>query len=705
MSSNDTLRSFVGTVRKRTSFLSVCILRNKLLSIVILAPFIFFLVYTVSFSGGGDAKRTGPGSPAPRQQSSRRDAARPSTTPSTAVPKDDRELSKKIRQLDDKINELEDLRSALEDAMKEVEKRSDALSKVPVLGENKNSDDVSSAPSTSTKKPKPPRAAKEERVAEDDEPKQAPAESSESGSVEPARKETPVKKGPAKAATTVTETEPEKKGASTTAKPVSKKNKPKPKNGAKGPSPAVTASKNAPWMSESYQFSVEDLSKMQTAPERALAVKRAMQHAWKGFKDFAWGADELHPLSKSGHDWVPGGAGFTIIDALDTLWLMGMEEEFQDGVEWIRNKLSFDRNADISFFETTIRCLGGLLSAYEMSGEEILLERAVDLGERLAKAFNSPSGAPFGTVNLASGAARNAGWTGGNSILAEVGTVQLEFRKLAQLSGRQDFEDRIERLNAVLFKNRPADGMYPIYVNTQTGTFQGGQVTLGALGDSFFEYLIKQWILSGKKDTRAKQMYDESAKSILSKMIKTTPDGLMYVAEWNGGSTNDKMDHLACFTAGMLVLGAEDETYDESMRVAAGIANTCHEMYARQASGLAPEFVNFRPNLVNGADFYILRPEAVEAFFYMYRATEDEIYQEWAWEVFNSLEKWCRVPTGGYVGVRNVGVTPPPQDDLMQSFFLAETLKYLYLIFAPEETLDLEEWVFNTEAHPLRVME
>lgn len=458
-------------------------------------------------------------------------------------------------------------------------------------------------------------------------------------------------------------------------------------------------------MKKDYKFQVADLEQMSTAVERALAVKRAMLHAWQGYKSFAWGRDELKPASRDGHDWLPGGAGMTIVDGLDTLWLMDLKDEFYDGVGWLKQHLSFNKNADISFFETTIRALGGLLSAYELSGEPSLLKHAEDLGRRLLPAFATPAGIPYGTINLASGGGRNAGWTGGASILAEIGTVQLEFRKLSQLTGNPEFAEKADRVTEVLFRNRPSDGLYPIYVNPTSGTFQGSQITLGALGDSFYEYLIKQYVMSGRTDARAKQMYDESARGILSRLIKTSPDGLTYVAEMNGGAINDKMDHLACFVAGMFVLSAEGPDAEQHLQVAKELTRTCHEMYARQPSGLAPELVYFRPDMQRGADFYILRPETVEAFFYLWRATGDEMYRDWAWDVFKSLEKYCRVDQGGYAGVRNVATVPPPQDDLMQSFFLAETLKYLYLTFMPEDLLDLEEWVFNTEAHPLRVME
>jgi len=100
---------------------------------------------------------------------------------------------------------------------------------------------------------------------------------------------------------------------------------------------------------------------------------------------------------------------------------------------------------------------------------------------------------------------------------------------------------------------------------------------------------------------------------------------------------------------------------------------------------------------------YILRPETVESLFLAYRMTGDKKYREWGWDIFQAIEKHCKVPTGGYVGVNDVDAEHPGQINNMETFFLAETLKYLYLLFADSSVLDLKDVVFNTEAHILPV--
>merc|ERR1711871_641094 len=168
-------------------------------------------------------------------------------------------------------------------------------------------------------------------------------------------------------------------------------------------------------------------SLVEKSRSRAQAVKAAMQHCWSNYKSRAWGMDELKPVSGRGdNNW--GGMGMTLLDSLDTLWVMGMREEFDEAQEWVQKSLSFNKNRMVSTFETTIRALGGLLSAYDLSEESIFLEKAKDLGARLFKAFSTPSGLPNGQINLATGSSSNAGWTGSAAILAEIGTLQLEFR-------------------------------------------------------------------------------------------------------------------------------------------------------------------------------------------------------------------------------------------------------------------------------------
>ncbi|CAN1139590.1 Mannosyl-oligosaccharide 1,2-alpha-mannosidase MNS1 [Linum perenne] len=409
-------------------------------------------------------------------------------------------------------------------------------------------------------------------------------------------------------------------------------------------------------------------------------VKEAMIHAWSSYEKYAWGHDELQPQTKNGVDSF-GGLGATLIDALDTLYIMGLDEQFQRAREWVANSLDFNKDYDASVFETTIRVVGGLLSAYDLSGDKLFIEKAKDIADRLLPAWDTPTGIPYNIINLEHGNPHNPGWTGGSSILADSGTEQLEFFALSQRTGDPKYHQKAERVILELNKTFPADGLLPIYISPDTGTGAISTITFGAMGDSFYEYLLKVWI-QGNKTSAVKlyrDMWEKSMKGLLSLIRKSTPSSYTYICEKSGDWLTDKMDELACFAPGMLALGSAGYEPDES----------------KKFLSLAEEDMSV------GTSWNILRPETVESLFYLWRLTGNKTYQEWGWNIFQAFEKNSRVE-GGYVGLKDVNTGI--KDNMMQSFFLAETLKYLYLLFSPSSVISLDEWVFNTEAHPLRIV-
>lgn len=458
----------------------------------------------------------------------------------------------------------------------------------------------------------------------------------------------------------------------------------------------------------------ELLASDETSRERAARVRGAMEHCWKSYREHAWGMDEVHPRSGSGqNNW--GGMAFTLVDALDTLYVMDMMTEFADATDWVRQHLSFAVGHTVSVFETTIRALGGLLSAYDLSGESVFLAKAKDLADRLVKSFDTPSGVPMAQINLLTGQAHNNGWTGSSSILAELGTVQLEHRYLTRATGMPYYGAKAEKVINVLHGVRQPHGLYPIYISPETGQPQNRQITFGALGDSFYEYLIKVYVQGGmKKDVRMfRDMYDEAMQGLHDVLLQhSTPSHLAYVADYNGASVTHKMDHLVCFVPGMLALGAwtargtkGEQHIQRDLQSAKAIMYTCWQMYERQATGISPEYVDFAPGsdivVPQRAPFYILRPEAAESLYVLHQLTGHPIYREWGWKMFLAIERYCKTTYGfgAYPDVRDTNRQP---DDRMESFFLAETLKYLYMLQSPDHPISLEQFVFNTEAHPLR---
>ncbi|KAJ9448872.1 Mannosyl-oligosaccharide 1 [Diplonema papillatum] len=453
-------------------------------------------------------------------------------------------------------------------------------------------------------------------------------------------------------------------------------------------------------------------------------VVSAIKTSWEAYKTHAWGWDELMPLSKRGKNWGKGvtkSFGLTIHDSLSTLWLAGLTEEFDDAVEWIDTEFDVALDFPMSTFESVIRMVGGLLSAYELSGEKhpALLKKAKAVADRLLHAFNTSTGIPHSTVNLATKQHGSPSWAGGSSVLSEFGTVQLEFRTLSFHLRDPQYDVHATWIMDLVDKIAPKDYLCPTYLSTHNARWTSDHITLGALGDSFFEYLLKQYLLTGKSEKRYAEAYRKAAQGIVKRLVQK-PDGKKaYLAEFKRGAFYHKMDHLACFAAGMLALGVHelDRSPDESagsgampsadiMAIAEELTETCYLMYHKTASGVSPEMVEFREGeMFTGgrASYYLLRPETAESFFYMWRLTKKQKYRDWGWDVYLAIKRWCQVESGGFTGVRNVEFTPPQQDDLMQSFFMAETLKYFYLLFASDDALDLTQWVLNTEAHPLRI--
>ncbi|XP_053229740.1 endoplasmic reticulum mannosyl-oligosaccharide 1,2-alpha-mannosidase isoform X2 [Podarcis raffonei] len=458
----------------------------------------------------------------------------------------------------------------------------------------------------------------------------------------------------------------------------------------------------------------EDTKEPVPLNERQMAVIEAFRHAWKGYKEFAWGHDELKPISKSFSEWF--GLGLTLIDALDTMWIMGLKEEFKEARKWVATDLNFNKNVDVNLFESAIRILGGLLSTYHLTGDNLFLEKAKDIGSRLMPAFNTPSKIPFSDVNIGRGTAHPPRWTS-DSTVAEVTSIQLEFRELSRLTGEEKFQKAVDgvmkHVHTLAGKN---DGLVPMFINTNSGQFTHlGVYTLGARADSYYEYLLKQWIQGGKKENELLEDYVKGVEGVKMHLLrKSQPRRLTFVGELAHGRFSAKMDHLVCFLPGALALGAHNGLPADHMALAVELAETCYQMYAQVETGLSPEIVHFNMHAqkdqkdveIKAADRHnLLRPETVESLFYLYRFTGDKKYQDWGWEILQSFNKYTRVPTGGYTSINNVQSTSNPEPrDKMESFFLGETLKYLFLLFSDDvDLINLDKYVFNTEAHPLPI--
>jgi len=428
---------------------------------------------------------------------------------------------------------------------------------------------------------------------------------------------------------------------------------------------------------------------------------------------------------------------------------MGLQDEFTEAVDSIRD-LQFHAtkpNHFAPFFETTIRYLGGTLSAYALSGEPSLLRHAERIGQILLPAFNGTlSGLPAYSVNVETGSILSD--ANKNTVLfAEATTCQLEFKYLAKLTGNKEYYEKVEKAMDVFYRANVKDGLFHDEWSMKDGTPHGEHFTIGATADSGYEYLLKQWIQSG--DPKARQQYIKSATGIINNLVYQTPTrGLLYAGDIVRGSLDHRLEHLSCYLPGILALGAytlpDAELPPKQKEIhrwaAHGLAYTCAVSYADQETGLGPDQMKMpgmgkrwmevvdewesggrqgdvppgmgepapepdsskRDYYSSWPNAYLLRPETVESIFIMWRTTGDVKWRERGYAIFRAIEKHTRTKFG-YASIHGVNGQMVQQLDDMPSWFLAETLKYLYLLFDDTNSITLDKWVFNTEAHPLPV--
>ena len=215
-------------------------------------------------------------------------------------------------------------------------------------------------------------------------------------------------------------------------------------------------------------------------------VRQQFLDSWNAYKRFAWGHDELKPLSKSYHDWYGVSLDMTPVDALDTMVLMGFTDEARKTREFIDKNLSFDHDIEVKNFEITIRMLGGLLSSYELTGDKRLLALAEDLGKRLLPAFNSPTGMPYVNVNLKTGKV-----SGTRSNPAEIGTLLIEFGTLSKLTHKPIYYEKAKRALTAVYDRRSTIGLVGSEIDVETGKWTDPTSHISGGIDSYYEYLLK----------------------------------------------------------------------------------------------------------------------------------------------------------------------------------------------------------------------
>jgi Glycosyl hydrolase family 47 len=418
----------------------------------------------------------------------------------------------------------------------------------------------------------------------------------------------------------------------------------------------------------------------------ARRVRTEFLHAWNNYERYAWGHDALRPLSKTAHDWYGQSLLMTPVDAHDTLMLMHLDAEAVKARTVIVNDLSFDRDVYVKNFEVTIRLLGGLLSSYELTGDDRLLELGEDLGNRLLPVFNSRTGLPYVYVNLHTGEVRDP-----VTNPAETGTLLLEFGTLSKLTGRPVFYEKAKRALVETFKRRSPLGLVGQSINVETGAWTNTDSHISGGIDSYYEYLWKCWLLFGDKDCR--DMWYASIPAV-NKYLSDEIRGELWYGHADmetGKRTATSYGALDAFFPALLALSGD-------LKRARRLQASSFKMW--NLHGIEPEILDYKAMHVIARSYH-LRPEIVESTYYLYHYTHDPEYRRMGETMFNNFVQHCRTESG-YAALADV--ISKQRLDEMESFALAETFKYFYLLFASPETLDFDKVIFNTEAHPMRRM-
>ncbi|KAM9994195.1 hypothetical protein ACTFIZ_005507 [Dictyostelium cf. discoideum] len=454
----------------------------------------------------------------------------------------------------------------------------------------------------------------------------------------------------------------------------------------------------------------EDLNK-----ERSNIIREEMKFSWEKYREFAWGMDELKPLEKRGHDWF--GLGLSIVDSLDTLYLMNLDKEYKEAKDWVENVLNHrkDTGRKVSVFETTIRFLGTYNTMFALTGEQFYLEKGRDIADLILHAFNDHSPFPASFVSLTDHKVSYQSWAGNCIILCEPASMFLEFNEISRITGDPKYKQYSDKILDALASMRPSiPGLYPTLISQDGSRFCNNQISVGVMGDSFYEYLLKMWIYQDGVEERYSELFQLSADAIIKHLYKVSKQGDGFITNLEGNSITNTQEHLTCFAGGMFMLAAasnitgNDEKSALYMEVGENVTKTCAKTYDLTPTGLGPEIAyidpesgNIRFNGYKTVSWYILRPEVVESIFIAYRLTGNTEYQDMAWKIFQAIYEVCRTENG-YLGLNDVS-NKLTIDGYQQSFFLSETLKYLYLTFQPSSVVPLDKFVFNTEAHPIEI--
>lgn len=421
-----------------------------------------------------------------------------------------------------------------------------------------------------------------------------------------------------------------------------------------------------------------------TAAALANDVRAETLRTWQAYVKYAWGHDELLPLTESAHDWYGESINIAPIDAYSTLHLMGFTAETKRIEDFVVHDLSFNRESDVKVFEVNIRILGGLLYIYETTKNEQVLQKARDFADRLLPAFQTPTGLPYFNVNLKTGA------TKGKIVnVAEAGSYIFEFGILSYYTGNPVYYQTAKKAVLKLHSLRSPLGLLGRDINVETGEWTMTQSMVGAYADSYFEYLYKSWILF--QDPDLKEIWDTSIAAIQRHIAEPRGKLLWYgkVDMNTGKKINSEVTLWDAYFPALLALSGDLERAKQSEAA---------WDFLWDQHGLIPMGYDYDKKIILNP-YFQLNPEVIESAYYLWHYTGDQRYFNDVAKYYRNIKEHCRTEVA-YCHIEDV--RSMKQANEMETFFIAETLKYCFLTFDQGNPVSPQDFVFNTEAHPFR---
>ncbi len=430
----------------------------------------------------------------------------------------------------------------------------------------------------------------------------------------------------------------------------------------------------------------------------AADVRNELLHNWNSYKRLAWGHDQLLPVSGSYSEFFDPAhpVGLTIVEALDTLYLMGLDAELAEGVAWLRDNLNFAAvSQPVQIFETNIRMVGGLLSGYLATGERVLLDKARDIADILLPAFTqSPTGAPYRFVTPSTGTL-----SGTSNFLAEIGTIIAEFGTLSRLVGDDRYYQAAKKATKAVYDRRSALNLVGTTLNIETGAWLDSTASIHPPVDSYFEYLLDGWDLFGDPDF--KTWYDVLTPAIIAHeavWLHTQGQPASQKNLWfvrvdkdTGTLVSTRQSELGAFYAGLLGQSGYvrlGEAYLDSW-------TSLLDRYPILPEGIDP--LSGNATSVGNA----LRPEYVDSAFNLWLVTHKEQFRELAYDYYVRQKAASRVDNGWTV-VTNVTTNPVTHGDLTSGYWWSEQMKYWYLMFGNVDRFDYTNNYLSTEGNVFR---